>query len=67
MLIVTRKDGEKISIGEDITVSILASKTKQVLIGIEAPDDISVHREEVYLRIKEDREGNSVIPFFKQS
>ena len=67
MLIVTRKDGEKISIGEDITVSILASKTKQVLIGIEAPDDISVHREEVYLRIKEDREGNSGIPFFNQS
>ncbi len=53
MLILTRKLGETIRIGNEITVTILEAKGRQIRIGIEAPSDISVHREEVYQVIKE--------------
>ena len=53
MLILTRKLGESIKIGQDITVTILEMKGNQLRIGIEAPRDISVHREEVYHMIQE--------------
>ncbi len=52
MLILTRRIGETLHIGDEITVTILSTKNNQVRIGINAPKDIAVHREEVYERIK---------------
>lgn len=54
MLILTRKSGEMIAIGEDIKVYIQEIRGNQVKIGIKAPPDVTVHREEVYLRIQEE-------------
>lgn len=51
MLIMTRKVGETIVINDDIELTVLGVKGNQVKIGITAPDDVSVHREEIYLRI----------------
>ncbi|HEU20353.1 MAG TPA: carbon storage regulator [Deltaproteobacteria bacterium] len=53
MLILTRKLGESIRIGDSIRITISDVKGKQIRIGIEAPDDIAVHREEVYTMIQE--------------
>lgn len=55
MLILTRKIGEKIMIGNDVEMAILGIKGNQVRIGIEAPKGIPVHREEIYLRIKNEK------------
>jgi carbon storage regulator len=55
LLVLTRKAGEKIIIGDNVTVTVLGAKGKQVLLGIEAPLEIEVHREEVYLRILKER------------
>jgi carbon storage regulator len=52
MLIVTRRIGERIMIGSDVTVTVLGMKGGQVRIGIEAPKSVPVHREEVFERIK---------------
>ncbi len=52
MLILTRRVGETLHIGDEVTVTILGTKSNQVRIGINAPKDIAVHREEVYERIK---------------
>ncbi len=54
MLILTRRTGESIVIGDDITVTVLAINGKQIRLGIGAPKDIAVHREEIYERIKEE-------------
>ena len=54
MLILTRKLGEQITIGDDITIMLLEVKGTQVKLGIEAPQDISIHRKEIYERIKEE-------------
>jgi len=51
MLILTRKIGQSIRIGDDITVIIMSVGGRQISIGIEAPEHIAVHREEVYQRI----------------
>jgi len=53
MLILTRKLGETIRIGNDIKIAILDIRGKQIRIGIEAPPDVSVHREEVYRAVME--------------
>ena len=53
MLILTRKLGESITIGDDIKITFLETKGKQIRIGIEAPQHIAVHREEIYNLIKE--------------
>lgn len=54
MLILTRKTGEAIAVGDGIKIRVLEIKGGQVKIGIEAPSDITVHREEIYLRILEE-------------
>ena len=55
MLILTRKIGEKLVIGDDVTVSVLGVKVSQVRIGIVAPIEVQVHREEIYQRILKER------------
>jgi carbon storage regulator len=55
MLILTRRVGETVMIGNEVTVTVLGVKGNQVRIGVNAPKDVAVHREEIYERIK--REG----------
>ncbi len=59
MLILTRRTGETLRIGDDVTLTILGIKGNTVRIGISAPKDVAVHREEVYLRIKEEGASGS--------
>lgn len=54
MLILTRKLGEKINIGDDITVTLIEIRGSQVKLGIEAPKTIEIHRQEIYDRIREE-------------
>lgn len=54
MLILTRKINEAVRIGDDIEVSIIGVKGNQVRLGIKAPSDVAVHREEIYERIQQD-------------
>ncbi len=55
MLILTRRVGESVVIGEDVTVTVLGVKGNQVRIGINAPKTVAVHREEIFERIKNGR------------
>jgi carbon storage regulator len=60
MLILTRRVGETVMIGNDVTVTVLGVKGNQVRIGVNAPRDVAVHREEIFERIKrEEQEGNA--------
>jgi carbon storage regulator len=54
MLILTRRVGESLMVGDDITITVLGVKGNQVRIGVNAPRDVAVHREEIYNRIQED-------------
>ena len=54
MLIFTRKIGERIRIGDNVSIKIVDIRGKQVRVGIEAPLDVSIHREEIYLKIMEE-------------
>ena len=53
MLILTRKVGESVLIGDDISISVLSVRGNQVKLGVQAPKEVSVHREEIYQRIKQ--------------
>ncbi len=53
MLILTRKVGESVLIGDDISITVLSVRGNQVKLGVEAPKEVSVHREEIYQRIKQ--------------
>lgn len=55
MLILTRRVGETLRINHDITVTVLGIKANQVRIGIEAPDEIAIHREEIWQRIEAEK------------
>lgn len=55
MLILTRKQNESVIIGDDIKVTVISNRNGQVKLGIEAPEDVEVWREEIYDRIQDDQ------------
>ena len=58
MLILTRRVGETVVIGDDVDVTVLGVKGNQVRLGVKAPREVSVHREEIYKRIKDEEQEN---------
>lgn len=61
MLILTRKLGEKIAIGDEIFITLLEIKGSQVKLGIEAPKTVDVHREEIYEKIRNENLGSTQV------
>jgi len=60
MLILTRRVGETVMIGDDVTITVLGVKGNQVRVGINAPKHVAVHREEIYERIKREQQPGEV-------
>jgi carbon storage regulator len=61
VLILTRRIGEKLIIGENVTVTVLGVKGRQIRIGIDAPRDVTVNREEIFQRILKERERLTLV------
>lgn len=59
MLILTRRVGESVKIDESITVSVLGIKGNQIRLGVDAPKDVSVHREEIYQKMKAQKQSET--------
>jgi carbon storage regulator len=59
MLILTRRVGETVMIGDDVTITVLGVKGNQVRVGINAPKNVAVHREEIYERIKREQQSGA--------
>ena len=57
MLILTRRIGDTLMVGDDVTITVLGVKGNQVRIGVNAPKDVAVHREEIYQRIQKEKTG----------
>ena len=66
MLILTRRVGETLVIGDDVTVTVLGVRGNQVRLGVNAPKEVAVHREEIYERIKRDSDATLVSPALSQ-
>ena len=62
MLILTRRAGETVMIGSDVTITVLGVKGNQVRIGINAPKDVAVHREEIFERITKEKNSDTSEP-----
>ncbi|TAK54110.1 MAG: carbon storage regulator [Gammaproteobacteria bacterium] len=62
MLILTRRVGEALMIGDEVTVTVLGIKGSQVRLGVDAPRTVSVHREEIYERIQHEHEKDELVP-----
>jgi carbon storage regulator len=62
MLILTRRVGETLMIGDDVSVTVLGVKGNQVRIGVDAPKEVAVHREEIFERIKAEQAGSPDSP-----
>jgi carbon storage regulator len=60
MLILTRRVGETVMIGDDVTITVLGVKGNQVRVGINAPKHVAVHREEIYERIKREQQSEEI-------
>ncbi|WP_096087701.1 carbon storage regulator CsrA [Agaribacterium haliotis] len=59
MLVLTRKKGEILMVGDDVVITFLESRGNQVKVGIEAPRNIAIHRKEIYDRIKAEKDASS--------